>query len=87
MIRRYVGRATGARRKTKRSGFYPWPFWSLPTLFIATGAMAACLVAVLIINPGSNIPGEEKGSQPSAGVTPTTITPTPTPTKHLGTVF
>lgn len=77
MIRRYVGRATGARRRSKRSGFYPWPFWSLPTLFIATGAMTAVLVAVLIINPGSHIPSEAKGTQPPAGVTPTTTSHPP----------
>lgn len=77
MIRRYVGKATGARRRSKRRGFYPWPFWSLPTLFIATGAMTALLVVVLIVNPGSDIPSEAKGTQPSAGVTPTTTTHPP----------
>lgn len=77
MIRRYVGKATGARRRSKRRGFYPWPFWSLPTLFVATGAMTALLVVVLIVNPGSDIPSEAKGTQPSAGVTPTTTTHPP----------
>jgi len=86
MLRRYVGRAPGVRRK-KKKGFYPWPLLSLPTLFIATGAMALVLVAVLIINPGANFPDDEKGSQPSTGVTPTgTPTPPPTDSGSHGTV-
>jgi hypothetical protein len=84
ILRRYVGRATGAHRKKK--GFYPWPFLSLPTLFLATIGMALILVAVLIINPGATFPDDEKGSQPSSEVTPTPTTTPPPSDKHHGTV-
>jgi hypothetical protein len=81
ILRRYIGRATGTRRIKKRRKV---PKLSpLSWLIIATGAMVVACAVVLIINPGANIPDEEKGSQQSSGVTPEpTSTP---PTEHHGT--
>lgn len=78
MKSRYIGRATGTRRKGKH----------FPLIWILATGVAACgvaLIAVLIMNYGADRPGEQGGSQSSTGVTPTTTTPTPTATKHRGT--
>lgn len=83
IMRRYIGRATGTRRIKKRKIPKLPP---LAWLIIATGAAVVACAVVLVINPGSNVPDDEKGSQQSSGVTPTTPpTPTPTVTKHHGT--
>lgn len=52
MMRRYIGRATGQRRKQKP-----------PTLLIASGIAAVTgliLIAVFIMNPGADRPSERK---------------------------
>lgn len=81
MMRRYIGRATGHHRGKQSWAFKPTPlFW----LMVAAATMMLAAVVVWIVNPGANVPDEEKGSRPSPGVT---ATPTPTDSvKHRGTV-
>ncbi len=76
MMRRYIGRATGQRRKQKP-----------PTLLISSGIAAVTgliLIAVFIMNPGADRSSREEGSRPSVGVTPD---PTDTPTELSGTAL
>lgn len=75
MMRRYIGRAHGTRRKPKTKKYLLlWqrnkqPFyWAVA---IAAAVLGLVLIAVLIFNPGDVRPDGEKGSQPSPGVTPT----------------
>lgn len=65
---RYIGRANGKHR-----GKTSWTFKPTPLFWLTTAAATMVLAAVIvwIINPGSSTPGEEKGSRPTAGVTPT----------------
>lgn len=81
MMRRYIGRAHGTRRKPKqRPKLLLWqrnkePFlWALA---ISAALLGLVLIAVLIFNPGDNSSDGEKGSRPSSGVTPTTETSPP----------
>lgn len=69
-MKRYVGRATGLRRKGKK-----YRFLSLTTLILATVAMAIALAVVLILKPNSDIPGKEKGSASPLLVLPTNTSP------------
>jgi hypothetical protein len=79
MMRRYIGRATGQRRKLKKRFPVFWP------VTIATAIMGVVLVAVLIMNPGADrAPDKEEGPQQSSGVTPET-TSSPTPSERHGT--
>lgn len=67
MMRRYIGRARGQHRGKKSWAFKPTPlFW----LSVAAAAMILAAIVVWIVNPGSNIPGDERGSRPTSGVTP-----------------
>jgi len=68
MMRRYIGRATGQHRGRTSWTFKPTPLFWLGT---ATATLLLAAVVVWIINPGSDVPNEEKGSRPTAGVTPT----------------
>lgn len=70
MLRRYLGRATGHHRGKKSWAFTPTPlFW----LMVAAGTMLLAVVVVWMVNPGSNVPGDEKGSvAPSSSVMPDT---------------
>jgi hypothetical protein len=80
MMRRYFGRATGHHRGQKSWSFKTTPlFW----LCVTTGLMVLALIAVLIINPGSDLPADEKGSRPSTGVTPES--PSPSVSEFRGT--
>lgn len=74
MMRRYIGRATGRHRGRKSWAFKPTPlFW----LMAAAATMMVALVVVWIINPGSDVPDEEKGTVPTSLVTPDTTSPDP----------
>lgn len=68
MLRRYLGRATGHHRGKKSWAFTPTPlFW----LMVAAGTMLLAVVVVWLVNPGSDVPGEEKGTvPPTASVMP-----------------
>lgn len=80
-LRRYIGRATGTRR-IQKSWKIPKPSF-LTWMLFAAGVMLALGAIVWVVNPGSNVPDEEKGTQQSSGVTPTgTPTTSTTPSGH-----
>lgn len=73
-LRRYVGRATGHHRGARSWAFKPTPlFW----LMVAAGTVCLAGVVVWLVNPGSDVPGNEKGSVPSSLVVPETTSTTP----------
>ncbi len=75
-MRRYVGRATGSRRKPKTYALWHRNKGPLSwALLIATTILGAAVVVVLIFNPGDVRPDDEKGSRQSSGVTPESTTP------------
>jgi hypothetical protein len=74
MMRRYIGRATGQHRGKPSWTFKPTPLFWLGT---AAGTLLLAAVVVWIVNPGSDLPDEEKGPVPTSLVTPDTTTPDP----------
>ena len=77
MMRRYIGRAHGTRRKPKpKKSLLLWqrnkePFvWAL---VISAALLGLVLIAVLIMNPGADRgqPDDERGSMSPTSVLPT----------------
>jgi hypothetical protein len=77
---RYFGLARGRRRRKK-------PFPLLPLLAVLTAGTFLAAVIVFTVNPGSDIPDEEKGSVTPTLVLPesTTTSPDPTDSEQPGT--